>query len=319
MRERIGIITGWTLIIIVFCVFISYAVPPTPPTVNISGNAATATSLASNPTDCGANTVATAIDSSGNLTCNQSIGSLATQNADNATITGGSITGLTALQATKVDWGKASDIASASTTDIGAANGVVLDITGTNTITSFGNVTAGITRLVRFTGATTITYNATSMILPGSKDITTAAGDRATFVSLGSGNWLCHSYMKAAGTAIGMLNETVVASNATLTRDVMFGGQINTYGQNADTTITLLAIEKGMNFCVVVGTTVAKYLRVDPNASDSIYDGTTTAGDGKYFGVTSAAAGQKICFEAFQTGASAYDWSISYLGPWASE
>ncbi len=235
-------------------------------------------------------------------------------------ITGGTISGITSLSVSgKVDWGKASDIASASTTAIGAANGVVVDVTGVTTITSFGNVTAGITRLVRFTGATTITYNATSMILPGAKDITTAAGDRATFVSLGSGNWLCHAYMKASGQALGMLNETIVASNATLTRDVMFGGQINTYGQNADTTITLLAIEKGMNFCVVVGTTVAKYLRVDPNASDSIYDGTTTAGDGKYFGVTSAAVGQKICFEAFQTGASAYDWSISYLGPWTTE
>ena len=97
MRERIGIITGWTLIIIVFCVFISYAVPPTPPTVNITGNAATATALASNPTDCGANTVATAIDASGNLTCSQSIGTIATQNADNVTITGGSITGITDL------------------------------------------------------------------------------------------------------------------------------------------------------------------------------------------------------------------------------
>lgn len=121
------------------------------------------------------------------------------------------------------------------------------------------------------------------------------------------------------GTLTLAIKEQIVASNATLTRDVMFGGQINTYGQNADTTITLLAIEKGMNFCVVVGTTVAKYLRVDPNASDSIYDGTTTAGDGKYFGVTSAAVGQKICFEAFQTGASSYDWSVSYLGAWASE
>ena len=249
--------------------------------------------------------------------------------ASNVAITGGTITGTPISGSTgsftvltvsgKVDWGKGADIASATTTDIGAANGVVVDVTGTNTITSFGNVTAGATRLVRFTGATTITANATSMILPGAKDITTAAGDRATFVSLGSGNWLCHAYMKASGLAIGMLNETVVASNATLTRDMMFGGQINTYGQANDTTITLLAIEKGMNFCTVIGTTVAKYLRVDPNASDSIYDGTTTAGDGKYFGVTSAAVGQKICFEAFQTGASSYDWSVSYLGPWATE
>jgi hypothetical protein len=36
---------------------------------NISGNSATATALASNPTDCGAGTKATAIDASGNLTC----------------------------------------------------------------------------------------------------------------------------------------------------------------------------------------------------------------------------------------------------------
>ena len=48
----------------------AYAFPPTPPAPNnITGNAATATSLASNPTDCAANTVATAIDATGNLTC----------------------------------------------------------------------------------------------------------------------------------------------------------------------------------------------------------------------------------------------------------
>jgi hypothetical protein len=99
MRERIGIITGWTIIIIAFCFIIANAVPPSPPTVNITGNAATATALASNPTDCGANTVATAIDASGNLTCSQSIGTIATQNADNATITGGNVTGLTTLTA----------------------------------------------------------------------------------------------------------------------------------------------------------------------------------------------------------------------------
>jgi hypothetical protein len=91
----ISVIVG---VLITFC-FVCLAVPPTPPTVNITGNAATATALASNPTDCGANTVATAIDASGNLTCSQSIGTIATQNADNATITGGNVTGLTTLTA----------------------------------------------------------------------------------------------------------------------------------------------------------------------------------------------------------------------------
>ena len=48
MRQRFAIITGWTIIILAFCVFISNAFPPTPPT---------------------------------------SIGTLATQNADNAIVT----------------------------------------------------------------------------------------------------------------------------------------------------------------------------------------------------------------------------------------
>jgi hypothetical protein len=218
-----------------------------------------------------------------------------------------------------VDWAKPANIADSATPAIGAALGNAVDLDGTTTITAFDTVAAGVTRFVSFTGIRTITHNGTSLVLPGARNILTAAGDRATFISLGSGNWRCHEYLKTSGLAIGTLDEQIVSASASLTRNQMFGGQVNTFGQANDETITLLPIEKGMNFCVVVGTTVAKYVRVDPDASDSIYDGTTTAGDGKYFGVTSAAVGQKICFEAFQTGASTYDWSVSYLGSWISE
>lgn len=84
---------------------------------------------------------------------------------------------------------KASDIASASTVDLGAAAGRIVDVTGTTTITSFGTVDAGVWRIVRFTGALTITHNATSLILPGGDDVTTASGDCYLAISLGSGNW----------------------------------------------------------------------------------------------------------------------------------
>jgi len=97
---------------------------------------------------------------------------------------------------------KGSDIASATTTDIGAATGEFVDITGTTTITGLGTVAAGIVRTVRFTGALTLTHNATSLILPSSANITTANGDVAVFRSLGSGNWKCISYVKQDGTAI---------------------------------------------------------------------------------------------------------------------
>ena len=101
-----------------------------------------------------------------------------------------------------VNTAKGGDVASATTTDIGAATGNFVDVTGTTTITGLGTITAGVTRNVRFTGALTLTHNATSLILPGAANITTASNDRATFISLGSGNWICTSYTKATGKSV---------------------------------------------------------------------------------------------------------------------
>ena len=95
---------------------------------------------------------------------------------------------------------KGSDIASAATTDLGAVEGLMHDITGTTTITSFGTVRAGILKFVKFEGALTLTHNATSLILPGAANITCSDGDVGIFISEGSGNWRCLAYMKAAGS-----------------------------------------------------------------------------------------------------------------------
>lgn len=97
---------------------------------------------------------------------------------------------------------KGADIASATTTDIGAATGNYVSVTGTTTITGLGTVQAGTRRTVKFAGALTLTHNATSLILPTGASITTAAGDVAWFVSEGSGNWRCTAYMRADGTAL---------------------------------------------------------------------------------------------------------------------
>ena len=97
---------------------------------------------------------------------------------------------------------KGSDIASATTADLGAVTGYYHDITGTTTITGFGTVSAGVRKVLQFDGSLTLTYNATSMILPGNVDITTAAGDHLEAMSLGSGNWVVLWYSKdAAGSA----------------------------------------------------------------------------------------------------------------------
>lgn len=97
---------------------------------------------------------------------------------------------------------KGADIASATTTDIGAATGNFVDITGTTTITGLGTIAAGAQRIIRFTGVLTFTHNATSLILPTGANITTANGDVASMVSLGSGNWKCVGYMRADGTSL---------------------------------------------------------------------------------------------------------------------
>lgn len=84
---------------------------------------------------------------------------------------------------------KAADIASASVLDLGAATGDLVHITGTTTITALGTADAGVERTLVFDGILTLTHNATSLILLGGANITTAAGDVVRLRSEGSGNW----------------------------------------------------------------------------------------------------------------------------------
>lgn len=94
---------------------------------------------------------------------------------------------------------KGSDIASGSTTDIGAVDGLMHDITGTTTITSFGTVSSGIWKILKYEGALTLTHNASSLILLGGVNRTTANGDTQIVISEGSGNWREIAYFKVSG------------------------------------------------------------------------------------------------------------------------
>lgn len=96
-------------------------------------------------------------------------------------------------------FGVQTSIASAATTTLNANHNVL--ITGTTGITSFGSSASTATPiyLLEFNGALTLTYNATSLIIPGSANITTAAGDIAVAEYLGSGNWKIRDYHKING------------------------------------------------------------------------------------------------------------------------
>lgn len=102
--------------------------------------------------------------------------------------------------------GGTATIASATTTDLGSKHEPYIEITGTTTITGLGSTdaVAGKMKLVRFAGILQLTHHATSMILLTGANITTAAGDQALFLNLGSGNWRMIGYWRANGKALAV-------------------------------------------------------------------------------------------------------------------
>jgi hypothetical protein len=94
-----------------------------------------------------------------------------------------------------------ADIASAGTINLTTATGHLVDVTGTTTITAI-TLAEGAQRIVRFTGALTLTHGG-SLVLPGGVNITTVAGDMAIFVGYAGGVVRCVSYSPITVTGTG--------------------------------------------------------------------------------------------------------------------
>ena len=104
-------------------------------------------------------------------------------------------------------WKKGSDIASAATLvrPADASVGGYHFVTGTTNISAlWSGEAAGWTIELKFAGILTITHNATSLILPGGKNFTTAADDILRFRSEGSNNWRCVGGSRADGATFGI-------------------------------------------------------------------------------------------------------------------
>lgn len=117
-----------------------------------------------------------------------------------------------------------ADVVSATTTDIGAQSSECLRITGTTTITGFGTVASGTVRNLRFAASLTLTHNATSLILPGGANITTAANDTCIARSLGSGNWIVLAYQKASGKPNALLGTGDISATGTPSSSTFWRG-----------------------------------------------------------------------------------------------
>jgi hypothetical protein len=121
---------------------------------------------------------------------------------------------------------KGGDITSASPLVLDT-DGDYFDVTGT---TNFAVITTAADRqfTLQFDGVLTMTHHATNLDLPGEANITTAAGDVATFQSTAANQVQCINYTRADGTAIvgasgvtlGFFEHThTISSNLTITTD----------------------------------------------------------------------------------------------------
>lgn len=88
-----------------------------------------------------------------------------------------------------VGGGTIPSIVSAATTNLAAYQQAAVNITGNQSIASFGTVAEGQVRFLTFAGSPTLVYNATYLILPGGANITLTPGTSAVAVSLGAGRW----------------------------------------------------------------------------------------------------------------------------------
>jgi hypothetical protein len=143
-------------------------------------------------------------------------------------------------------------LASAATVNIGGANSNFITLTGTATINAFDVVAAGVEREVTHTGVQVLTYNATSMIMPGIANITTAVNDVSVWRSLGSGNWQMTSYLKADGTLVAPVVATAAqylaaTPNKYLTTDSVWNaGTEVALTSLADATVTISIATPGI-------------------------------------------------------------------------
>ena len=143
-----------------------------------------------------------------------------TQVANNDGLTtGGTITGDFTMSGASVVETEGAAVASATTTNIWATDGNTVHITGTTSITSFGTAPqAGAWMKLVFDDALTLTH-AANLNLPGSANITTAAGDFA-FVYADTTTQFDVLYFKKDGSAVvqaaaaaGTLTGTTLAAN----------------------------------------------------------------------------------------------------------
>lgn len=135
----------------------------------------------------------------------------------NVSLPGLTLTGALAMSGAPINGWYGSDVASAATIDLDAVTGNCINITGTTGITAV-TLTAGRTRIGRFTGILQLT-NSAGLVLQGGANITTAVNDMALFVS-GPSNIVYVTYFRASGRPL-----VFAGVSAAVRQTVLYGPQ----------------------------------------------------------------------------------------------
>lgn len=148
-----------------------------------------------------------------------------------------------------------STVASAATLDLSNSNPVNV-ITGTTTIVSIG-MGAKQLKILFFQGALTLTYNATSLILPTAQNVALPANSVGIFVSDASGNVTCISLLRGDGLGVTANHATLgigytTGSGGTVTQATSrtTGVTLNKINGQITTTSTSLAAGASATFTV---------------------------------------------------------------------
>lgn len=201
---------------------------------------------------------------------------------------------------------RGSAIASAATTDIWAASGDLVHITGNAAITSFGSTaTAGWERTLVFDGAATLTHNATSLILPSGANIVAAAGDTAIVRSEGGANSRVVSFTRASGQPIIVPTPGAAKTDSRRNRIVNHDMRVSQEnGTTSGTTSGFYAADQWATYRVTSAgvITSAQVASVTPAGSPNRYRVTITTPD------TSLAAGEYLSISQNLEGSNVADF-----------
>lgn len=138
-----------------------------------------------------------------------------------------------------------------TTLDLDAVTGDVVDVSGAGTINAI-TLTEAVTKLVRFTGAATLTHSA-SLVLPGSQSIVCAAGDWAMFRGYASSVVRCVFFQRGSTSQPLTTGTATIASGTTVDLGSVREQIITISGSTAVTSFGSSAQTGTVKFCRLSG------------------------------------------------------------------